>query len=92
MREDNARKGFFEREQLEGILVLLPFHWRSVVRTAYITGWRMARKFASPGPIPSLSLSGTFILHATSSPSLESNFYQARCLIIMGTEGKANAP
>ena len=46
MREDNARKGFFEREQLEGILVLLPFHWRSVVRTAYITGWRMARKFS----------------------------------------------
>ena len=45
-------------------------------------------KFASPGPIPSLSLSGTFILHATSSPSLESNFYQARCLIIIGTEGK----
>ena len=44
-------------------------------------------KFASPGPIPSLSLSGTFILHATSSPSLESNFYQARCLIIIGTEG-----
>ena len=44
-------------------------------------------KFPSPGPIPSLSLSGTFILHATSSPSLESNFYQARCLIIIGTEG-----
>ena len=47
-------------------------------------------KFASPGPIPSLSLSGTFILHATSSPSLESNFYQARCLIIIGTEGNAS--
>ena len=44
-------------------------------------------KFASPETILSLSLSGSFILQATFSPSLESNFCQARCLIIIGTEG-----
>ena len=52
-----------------------------------LAGAASRQPWASLGPIPSLSLSGTFILHATSSPSLESNFYQARCLIIIGTEG-----
>jgi integrase len=41
LEEDNARKGFFEREQLEAVLRHLPEHYHAAVRTAYITGWRL---------------------------------------------------
>lgn len=41
LTEDNVRKGFLEREQLDSILPHLPEHLRPVVLTAYITGWRV---------------------------------------------------
>jgi integrase len=41
LQEDNARKGFFERHELEAVLEHLPAYWRPVMRTAYMTGWRM---------------------------------------------------
>jgi integrase len=37
----NARKGFFDREQVEGLLKHLPDHLQPVVRAAYATGWRI---------------------------------------------------
>jgi integrase len=37
---DNARKGFFEPEQLDAVVKHLPEHLQGVVRAAYITGWR----------------------------------------------------
>jgi integrase len=37
---DNARKGFFEREQHEAVLRHLPDYLVPVARAAYITGWR----------------------------------------------------
>jgi integrase len=37
---DNARKGFFEPEQLEAVVRHLPEHLQGMVRAAYITGWR----------------------------------------------------
>ena len=41
LKEDNARKGFFEREQFEGVRVKLPEPLRPVVTFLYITGWRV---------------------------------------------------
>jgi integrase len=42
LRENNVRKGFVEREQLEEILARFPApHLQRIIRTAYITGWRM---------------------------------------------------
>lgn len=40
LEEDNARQGFFEREQYEVVLRHLPEDLRAVVTFAYITGWR----------------------------------------------------
>jgi integrase len=40
LREDNARKGFFEREQFEAVLRHLPDYLKPVMETAYATGWR----------------------------------------------------
>jgi integrase len=37
---DNARKGFFEREQFEAVMQHLPEHLKPVVAATYITGWR----------------------------------------------------
>lgn len=37
---DNARKGFFEREQFEVVLEHLPEYLKPVVAASYITGWR----------------------------------------------------
>lgn len=37
---DNARKGFFEREQFESILAHLPEYMKPVMTVAYMTGWR----------------------------------------------------
>src|SRR5215217_4395907 len=39
-REDNARQGFFEREECERIMTFLPAYLQDVVRFAYCTGWR----------------------------------------------------
>lgn len=41
LREDNARKGFFEPEQFQAVLKHLPDHLKPVFRVAYITGWRV---------------------------------------------------
>ncbi len=37
---DNARKGFFELEQLRSVLEHLPEYLQAVAAVAYITGWR----------------------------------------------------
>jgi integrase len=37
---DNARTGFFEREQFEAVMRHLPEHLRSFALVAYLTGWR----------------------------------------------------
>lgn len=42
LREDNVRRGFFERPDLDALLPHLPGCLRSVVAVAYITGWRLA--------------------------------------------------
>jgi integrase len=41
LKERNVRTGFFEREQLERVLDLLPPAVRPAVQFAYITGWRI---------------------------------------------------
>ncbi|HSP96837.1 MAG TPA: site-specific integrase [Candidatus Dormibacteraeota bacterium] len=41
LKEDNARKGFFEREQFEAVRAKLPEPLRPVVTFLYITGWRV---------------------------------------------------
>ena len=41
LNEDNARKGFFERHQLETLLTYLPEYLAPVFRVAYVTGWRV---------------------------------------------------
>jgi integrase len=41
VKEDNARKGFFEVEEFDRILKELPAYLRPVIQTAYITGWRI---------------------------------------------------
>jgi integrase len=40
LREDNARRGFLERPQLEAIQARLPADLRDLVLVAYVTGWR----------------------------------------------------
>lgn len=39
--EDNARQGFFEREQFENVRAHLPAPLRPIVGFAFITGWRI---------------------------------------------------
>lgn len=41
LRENNARKGFFEQEQFQAVLRHLPAHLKPVFQVAYITGWRV---------------------------------------------------
>jgi integrase len=41
LKENNVRKGFFERDQFESIRAFLPEHLRPVVTFAYSTGWRI---------------------------------------------------
>ena len=41
LEEDNIRKGFFEREEFESVLELLPSDLQALFRVAYITGWRV---------------------------------------------------
>jgi len=40
LREDNARQGFFEREEIEALLPHLPAPLDDMTRFAYICGWR----------------------------------------------------
>jgi site-specific recombinase XerD len=42
LREANARKGFFEREDFDRVCAHLPVYLRSALLTAYITGWRLS--------------------------------------------------
>lgn len=42
LRENNARKGFFEPEQFKAVLELLPDHLKPLFEVAYITGWRIS--------------------------------------------------
>lgn len=41
LREDNIRRGFFEREQFEAVRDHLPEPLQAVVTFAYLTGWRV---------------------------------------------------
>jgi integrase len=40
LKENNARKGFFEPDQFSSLYIYLPEHMKPVVTFAYITGWR----------------------------------------------------
>ena len=42
LRENNARKGFFEPDQFNAVLQHLPEHLKPVFEVAYITGWRVS--------------------------------------------------
>jgi integrase len=42
LRENNARKGFFESEQFKAVLEHLPDYLKSLFEVAYITGWRVS--------------------------------------------------
>ena len=44
LREDNARKGFFEPDQFQAVLKHLLDHLKLVFQVAYITGWRVPSK------------------------------------------------
>jgi integrase len=41
LQEDNVRRGFFERQQLDSVCAALPEPLQSVVTFAYLTGWRV---------------------------------------------------
>jgi integrase len=41
LREDNARKGFFEAAEFQAVRAALPEHLKAVAETAYVTGWRI---------------------------------------------------
>ena len=41
LREDNARRGFFEPDAFEALLPHLPAAVQPIIRFAYITGWRI---------------------------------------------------
>ena len=38
---NNARKGFFERDQFDSVLAHIPDDLKPMLETAYITGWRI---------------------------------------------------
>jgi integrase len=40
LAENNVRKGFFEQDQFEALVKVLPEHLKPVVRFAFLTGWR----------------------------------------------------
>jgi integrase len=42
LRENNARKGFFEPEQFKAVVQYLPEHLKPVFEVGYITGWRVS--------------------------------------------------
>src|SRR5207249_992467 len=41
LKENNARRGFFERAQFEAVRAALPEYARPAATFAYITGWRL---------------------------------------------------
>lgn len=48
LREDNARKGFFEEAQYLSVRAHLPQHLQPVATFAYITGWRIRSEILLP--------------------------------------------
>lgn len=40
LKTDNVRQGFFEKAQLDAVLLHLPEHLRPLVTAGYLTGWR----------------------------------------------------
>jgi integrase len=40
LREDNARKGFFERHEVEWVIRCLPDYLKDLIQFAWLTGWR----------------------------------------------------
>jgi integrase len=40
LREDNARQGFFEKDEFESVVAALPVALAEVARFAYLSGWR----------------------------------------------------
>jgi integrase len=47
LHTDNARQGFFEREQYQAVLDRLPVYLHPVMTAAYITGWRTKSELLS---------------------------------------------
>lgn len=46
LREDNVRRGFFERTQFESVCEHFPVPLRAIVTLAYLTGWRKSEIFS----------------------------------------------
>ena len=49
LKENNVRKGFFEREQFEAVRSHLPPHVQPLITFAYITGWRIKSEVIDGG-------------------------------------------
>jgi len=47
LKENNTRRGFFERDQFEAVRAHLPAYARPPATFAYITGWRLKRAKSS---------------------------------------------
>ena len=41
LKENNVRKGFFERQQFESVRKYLPNDVQDLITFAYVTGWRI---------------------------------------------------
>jgi hypothetical protein len=50
LKENNARKGFFEREQFEAVRTHLPAYAQPAATFAYITGWRLKSEILTLHP------------------------------------------
>lgn len=48
-KEDNVRRGFFERAQFDTVLAQLPEALKPEMHTAYMTGWRLGHGRARRG-------------------------------------------
>jgi integrase len=47
LQEQNARTGFFERDQFEALRRHLPDHLKGLISASYITGWRVKSELCS---------------------------------------------
>jgi integrase len=50
LKENNARRGFFEPDHFESVLKHLPEHVQAVARFAYVTGWRRSEVLSLTWP------------------------------------------
>jgi hypothetical protein len=55
LSENNVRTGFFEPDQIEAVLANLPDFLKPVIRTAFITGWRVPSEVLTRQGITSTS-------------------------------------